>query len=36
MPDLRLGALEAGRRAGRLSYDSLWTWDHEVACLGQP
>jgi alkanesulfonate monooxygenase SsuD/methylene tetrahydromethanopterin reductase-like flavin-dependent oxidoreductase (luciferase family) len=40
MPDLKFGALcwnqygtwdqllEAGRRADRLGYDSLWTWDH--------
>jgi alkanesulfonate monooxygenase SsuD/methylene tetrahydromethanopterin reductase-like flavin-dependent oxidoreductase (luciferase family) len=40
MPDLKFGALcwnqygtwdqllEAGRRADRLGYESLWTWDH--------
>lgn len=48
MNDLRLGALcwnqyttwpallEAGQRADRLGYDTLWTWDHwQVAVLSQ-
>ncbi|HET7702052.1 MAG TPA: LLM class flavin-dependent oxidoreductase [Candidatus Limnocylindrales bacterium] len=46
MPDLRLGALcwnqytdwpsllEAGVRAERLGYDSLWTWDHLYPIVG--
>ncbi len=46
MPDIRLGALcwnqytgwpallEAGRRADRLGYDSLWTWDHLYPIVG--
>ena len=46
MPDLRLGALcwnqyttwpellEAGRRADRLGYHSLWTWDHLYPIVG--
>ena len=46
MPDIKLGALcwnqyaewpsllEAGRRADRLGYDSLWTWDHLYPIVG--
>ena len=46
MPDLRLGALcwnqytdwpsllEAGVRAERLGYDTLWTWDHLYPIVG--
>src|SRR3954471_14861762 len=46
MPDLRLGALcwnqytdwpallEAGRRADRRGYHSLWTWDHLYPIVG--
>jgi alkanesulfonate monooxygenase SsuD/methylene tetrahydromethanopterin reductase-like flavin-dependent oxidoreductase (luciferase family) len=46
MPDIRLGALcwnqyatwpdllEAGRRADRLGYDTLWTWDHLYPIVG--
>ena len=46
MPDVRLGALcwnqysdwpsllEAGLRADRLGYDSLWTWDHLYPIVG--
>ena len=46
MPDLRLGALcwnqytdwpsllEAGVRAERLGYESLWTWDHLYPIVG--
>ena len=46
MPTIRLGALcwnqytdwpsllEAGRRADRLGYDSLWTWDHLYPIVG--
>jgi alkanesulfonate monooxygenase SsuD/methylene tetrahydromethanopterin reductase-like flavin-dependent oxidoreductase (luciferase family) len=46
MPEIRLGALcwnqytswpamlEAGRRADRLGYDSLWTWDHLYPIVG--
>jgi alkanesulfonate monooxygenase SsuD/methylene tetrahydromethanopterin reductase-like flavin-dependent oxidoreductase (luciferase family) len=46
MPPVRLGALcwnqytdwpnllEAGRRADRLGYDSLWTWDHVYPIVG--
>jgi len=28
--------LEAGRRADRLGYDSLWTWDHVYPIVGSP
>jgi len=28
------GLLEAGRRADRLGYDSLWTWDHLYPIVG--
>jgi len=46
VPDIKLGALcwnqyaewpsllEAGRRADRLGYDSLWTWDHLYPIVG--
>jgi alkanesulfonate monooxygenase SsuD/methylene tetrahydromethanopterin reductase-like flavin-dependent oxidoreductase (luciferase family) len=46
MPTIKLGALcwsqyadwpsllEAGRRADRLGYDSLWTWDHLYPIVG--
>ena len=46
MPTIRLGALcwnqytdwpsllEAGRRADRLGFDSLWTWDHLYPIVG--
>ncbi|HET7027357.1 MAG TPA: LLM class flavin-dependent oxidoreductase [Candidatus Limnocylindrales bacterium] len=46
MPRIRIGAncwnqytdwaslLEAGRRADRLGYDSLWTWDHVYPIVG--
>ena len=46
MPDIRLGALcwnqyttwpamlEAGMRADRLGYDTLWTWDHLYPIVG--
>jgi alkanesulfonate monooxygenase SsuD/methylene tetrahydromethanopterin reductase-like flavin-dependent oxidoreductase (luciferase family) len=46
MSDIRLGALcwnqytdwpsllEAGKRADRLGYDSLWTWDHVYPIVG--
>jgi alkanesulfonate monooxygenase SsuD/methylene tetrahydromethanopterin reductase-like flavin-dependent oxidoreductase (luciferase family) len=46
MPDIRLGALcwnqyatwpamlEAGQRADRLGYDTLWTWDHLYPIVG--
>ncbi len=46
MADVRLGALcwnqytdwpallEAGRRAERLGYDTLWTWDHLLPIVG--
>lgn len=46
MPKIRLGALcwnqytawpamlEAGRRADRLGYDTLWTWDHLYPIVG--
>jgi len=48
MPDIRLGALcwnqyttwpamlEAGQRADRLGYDTLWTWDHLYPIVGDP
>jgi Coenzyme F420-dependent N5,N10-methylene tetrahydromethanopterin reductase and related flavin-dependent oxidoreductases len=48
MPAIRLGALcwnqytdwpallEAGRRADRLGYDTLWTWDHLYPIVGDP
>jgi alkanesulfonate monooxygenase SsuD/methylene tetrahydromethanopterin reductase-like flavin-dependent oxidoreductase (luciferase family) len=48
MTDVKLGALcwnqytdwpallEAGRRADRLGYDSLWTWDHVYPIVGDP
>jgi alkanesulfonate monooxygenase SsuD/methylene tetrahydromethanopterin reductase-like flavin-dependent oxidoreductase (luciferase family) len=48
MTDLRLGInlwsqaatwpemLEAARRVDRLGYDSLWTWDHLYAIVGDP
>ena len=48
MSDIRLGALcwnqyttwpallEAGIRADRLGYDTLWTWDHLYPIVGQP
>lgn len=48
MTDLRLGInlwsqaatwpemLEAARRVDRLGYDSLWTWDHLYAIIGDP
>lgn len=48
MSDIKLGALcwnqytdwpsllEAGRRAERLGYDSLWTWDHLYPIVGSP
>jgi alkanesulfonate monooxygenase SsuD/methylene tetrahydromethanopterin reductase-like flavin-dependent oxidoreductase (luciferase family) len=31
-PDAR----EAARRAEELGYDSLWTWEHAYACMGDP
>jgi len=31
-PDLR----EAGKRADRLGYDTLWTWDHLYPIVGSP
>ena len=46
MPDVKLGALcwnqytswpellEAGRRADRVGYDTLWTWDHLYPIVG--
>ena len=46
MNDVRLGALcwnqytdwpsllEAGKRADRLGYDTLWTWDHVYPIVG--
>ncbi len=46
MPDIRVGALiwnqyttwpamlEAGQRADRLGYDTLWTWDHLYPIVG--
>jgi alkanesulfonate monooxygenase SsuD/methylene tetrahydromethanopterin reductase-like flavin-dependent oxidoreductase (luciferase family) len=46
MPEIKIGALcwnqyadwpdllEAGRRAERLGYDSLWTWDHLYPIVG--
>jgi alkanesulfonate monooxygenase SsuD/methylene tetrahydromethanopterin reductase-like flavin-dependent oxidoreductase (luciferase family) len=48
LPDIKLGALpwnqyttwpdllEAGVRADRLGYDSLWTWDHLYPIQGDP
>ena len=48
MPAVRLGALcwsqyttwpellEAGQRADRLGYDTLWTWDHLYPVVGDP
>jgi len=48
MSDVKLGALcwnqytdwpsllEAGRRAERLGFDSLWTWDHLYPIVGNP
>ena len=48
MNDVKLGALcwnqytdrpsllEAGRRAHRLGYDTLWTWDHLYPIVGDP
>ncbi len=48
MSDIRLGALcwnqyatwpellEAGQRADRLGYDTLWTWDHLYPIVGSP
>jgi alkanesulfonate monooxygenase SsuD/methylene tetrahydromethanopterin reductase-like flavin-dependent oxidoreductase (luciferase family) len=48
MPELKLGInlwsqasdwpsfLDAGRRAERLGYDHLWTWDHLYAIFGDP
>src|SRR6266545_1094222 len=48
MSDIKLGALcwnqytdwpgllEAGRRAERLGYDTLWTWDHLYPIVGNP
>lgn len=44
MPDVKLGALcwnqyadwpsllDAGIRADKLGYDTLWTWDHNEMC----
>lgn len=29
-------AREAARRAEALGYDSLWTWEHALACMGDP
>ena len=29
-------ALHAATRAEELGYDSLWTWEHAVACMGSP
>ena len=29
-------ALAAARRAESLQYDSLWTWEHAYACMGDP
>lgn len=29
-------AREAARRAEELGYDSLWTWEHALACMGEP
>jgi alkanesulfonate monooxygenase SsuD/methylene tetrahydromethanopterin reductase-like flavin-dependent oxidoreductase (luciferase family) len=28
--------LDAARRVDRLGYDSLWTWDHLHAIVGEP
>jgi alkanesulfonate monooxygenase SsuD/methylene tetrahydromethanopterin reductase-like flavin-dependent oxidoreductase (luciferase family) len=48
MPEVKLGLnlwsqasdwpafLEAGRRADRLGFDHLWTWDHLYAIFGDP
>ncbi len=48
MPDVKLGLLcwnqntdwdsllEAGRRADRLGYDTLWAWDHLYPIVGDP
>ena len=48
MPEVKLGLaiwsqasdwpsfLEAGRRADRLGYDHVWTWDHLYAIFGDP
>ncbi len=48
MPDIRLGALlwnqyttwpdllEGGKRADRLGYDTLWTWEHLYPIQGSP
>lgn len=27
---------DAARRAEELGYDSLWTWEHALACMGEP
>lgn len=29
-------ACDAARRAEALGYDSLWTWEHALACMGDP
>jgi len=29
-------ALAAARRVESLGYDSLWTWEHAYACMGDP
>lgn len=29
-------ARDAARRAEELGYDSLWTWEHALACMGEP
>jgi alkanesulfonate monooxygenase SsuD/methylene tetrahydromethanopterin reductase-like flavin-dependent oxidoreductase (luciferase family) len=48
VPEVKIGALcwnqytdwpsllEAGRRADRLGYDTLWTWDHVYPIVGSP
>ena len=48
MNDVKLGALcwnqytdwasllEVGKRADRLGYDTLWTWDHLYPIVGDP
>jgi alkanesulfonate monooxygenase SsuD/methylene tetrahydromethanopterin reductase-like flavin-dependent oxidoreductase (luciferase family) len=29
-------ARDAAKRAEQLGYDSLWTWEHALACMGEP